>query len=160
MPKIELITLVKADVHRCFDLSRSIDLHKISTSKTKEEAIDGRITGLIELGETVTWQARHFGFRQKLTVKITAFERPSYFVDEQIQGIFKYMRHQHFFEEINDDMVRITDVFEFEAPFGVIGKIFNRLVLTNYMTKFLRNRNKVIKEYAESEKWKTIIDSK
>jgi len=42
--------------------------------------------------------------------------------------------------------------FYFEAPCGVCGKLFNRIVLTKYMRRFLSERNEVIKAYAESAK--------
>ena len=71
MSKIEIITKVEAPIKRCFQLSTSIDLHKISASQTKEQAIEGRTEGLIKLGEAVTWKAKHFGFYHRLKVKIT-----------------------------------------------------------------------------------------
>lgn len=156
MPKIELRTEIKSTLEICFDLARSIDLHKISTSKTNEEAIAGRTSGLINLGETVTWKATHFGIRQKLTAQITAFDRPNNFRDEQIAGIFKLMVHQHKFEQ-HDGHVIMTDIFEFESPLGILGRTFNSIILTRYMTKFLVERNKIIKQYAESEKWKEVL---
>ena len=66
MPKIEITTEINSTLEICFDLARSIDLHKISTAKTNEEAISGRTTGLIELNESVTWEATHFGIKQKI----------------------------------------------------------------------------------------------
>lgn len=156
MPKIELRTEIKSTLEICFDLARSIDLHKISTSKTNEEAIAGRTSGLINLGETVTWKATHFGIRQKLTAQITAFDRPNYFRDEQIAGIFKLMVHQHKFEQ-HEGHVIMTDIFDFESPLGILGRMFNTIILTRYMTKFLVERNKIIKQYAESEKWKEVL---
>jgi ligand-binding SRPBCC domain-containing protein len=157
MPKIELTTEINSTLEICFDLSRSIDLHQISTAKTKEQAIAGVTKGLINLNESVTWKATHFGVRQKLTAKITAFDRPNYFVDEQVKGIFKSMVHQHKFEQVGDKVI-MKDIFEFESPFGIIGNIFNQLVLTKYMTKFLQERNQVIKEFAETEKWKDVLN--
>lgn len=157
MPKIELTTEIYSSIDICFDLSRSIDLHKISTANTNEEAIAGTTSGLINLNETVTWQATHFGFRQKLTSKITAFKKPTYFRDEQIKGAFKSIYHEHKFEQLGDRVV-MTDNFEFQSPFGIVGKLFNELVLTNYLQKLLINRNKVIKEFAETEKWKSILN--
>lgn len=148
MPKIIIITEINATLETCFDLSRNIDLHKISTSKTKEETIDGRTSGLIELGETVTWRATHFGVRQNLTSKITAFSRPYYFKDEQIKGPFSKFEHEHCFEKTGG-IVQMTDILEFETPFGVFGRIFERLVLTRYLKRFLVTRNRVIKEFAE-----------
>lgn len=157
MPKIELTTEINSTLEICFDLSRSIDLHKISTSQTNEQAISGRTNGLIGLNETVTWQAIHFGIKQKLTSKITTFDRPNFFVDEQIEGIFKAIFHEHRFEQVAGKTI-MKDIFEYHSPFGILGKIFNNLVLTNYLKNLLINRNKVIKEFAETEKWKEILN--
>ena len=137
-------------------MSRSIDLHKISTAKTNEKAIAGITTGLIKLNETVTWEATHFAIRQNLTSKIIEFKRPHYFIDQQTKGIFKSMIHSHKFEQL-DNRVIMIDIFEFQSPFGILGKIFNKLILTNYMKQLLIDRNKVIKEFAESEKWKSVL---
>ncbi|WP_345742944.1 hypothetical protein [Algibacter lectus] len=71
MPKIKLQTKIKATRNIVFDLSRSIDLHKISTEHTNEEAIAGKTSGLIGIDESVTWRAKHFGVYQNLTSKIT-----------------------------------------------------------------------------------------
>lgn len=152
MPLIELTTKIQADIEICFDLARSIDFHKISTAKTEEKAIAGRTKGLIELHEWVTWEARHFGIKQQLTSKITAFNRPFHFRDEQVKGAFKVMVHDHFFEE-NNGVVVMRDVFYFESPFGWIGKAFNQLVLTNYMRRFLEERNAMLKEEIENGEW-------
>lgn len=157
MPKIELETFINSEIEICFDLARSIDLHTISTSKTNEKAIDGRTNGLIELNEFVTWEATHFGVRQKLTSKITAFEKPFHFRDEQQKGIFKSIQHDHYFEPKKDSTL-MKDVFVYEAPFGWIGRIAEQLILTNYLKKFLMERNEVIKKYAETDLYKTLLD--
>jgi len=159
MPRIILTTKIKSTIDICFDLSRSIDLHKMSTIETKEEAIAGTTKGLINLHETATWQATHFGFRQKLTSKITAFDRPYYFVDEQIKGIFKSIFHEHKFEQ-NGDIAIMTDIFEFHTPLGILGKIFNVLILKNYLRKFLLKRNQIIKDFAETDRWKEVLNAK
>ena len=41
-------------------------------ASSQERAVAGRMTGAIELGETVTWRARHFGYWWTLTSRITA----------------------------------------------------------------------------------------
>lgn len=157
MPVIVLTTEIKSTLETCFDLARSIDLHKISTVQTNEKAIAGKTKGLINLNETVTWKATHFGIRQKLTSKITAYDRPHYFRDEQTKGIFKSMVHHHKFEQIEDKII-MKDIFEFHSPFGILGKIFNKLILTNYLKKFLKTRNQIIKEFAESGRWKEVLN--
>lgn len=94
MPTIYLTTEINAPVQRCFDLSRSIDLHVLSTRKTHEKAVAGVMSGLIGLNEVVTWRARHFGIWQQLTTRITAFNAPVFFEDQMVRGAFKKIRHQ------------------------------------------------------------------
>ena len=149
MPKIELTTLINAPIEKVFDLSRSIDLHMESTKQTGERAIAGKTSGLIGLGETVTWRAKHFGIWQTLTSKIVEFDRPNLFVDEMVSGAFKSFRHEHRFTSSGDQTI-MKDIFEFETPLGILGSIFNKLILTHYMTKLLKERNRVIKEAAQS----------
>ena len=149
MAKIELLTHINAPIQKVFDLSRSIDVHMESTKQTGEKAIAGKTSGLIELGETVTWRAKHFGIRQNLTSKITEFNYPSLFVDEIVSGAFKSFRHEHHFSEVGKHTI-MKDVFVFESPLGVLGKLTNWLILKRYMTNLLETRNKVIKEVAEN----------
>lgn len=156
MPKIELRTEIKADRDVVFDLSRSIDLHTKSTKSTNEEAIAGKTSGLIDLGESVTWRAKHFGVYQNLTSKITKFDHPKCFTDEMVKGAFKGFKHDHYFTEL-DNGTLMTDLFEYESPFGVLGKLADKLFLKKYMTEFLIDRNRIIKEYAESNKWKDVL---
>lgn len=157
MPRIELETIVESkNIELVFDLIRSIDLHKISTKKTKEEAIAGKTSGLISLGETVTWRAKHLGFYQELTSIITDYERPTFFADEMVKGAFKSFRHEHFLVE-NGDKIILKDIFEYKSPFGILGEIADVLFLKKYMTRFLKERSLVIKKYAESNDWKKVI---
>jgi ligand-binding SRPBCC domain-containing protein len=156
MPVIKLETIIDAPIQRCFDLSRSIDLHKETTSKTNEEAIAGVTTGLIGKDEWVTWRAKHFGFYQKLTSEINEMKRPYFFEDRMLKGIFKSIRHQHLFEEEGCKTI-MKDIFEFESPYGILGIIANKLILVNYLTMFLKERNLMIKSVAESENWKAYL---
>ncbi|MES2567631.1 MAG: SRPBCC family protein [Bacteroidota bacterium] len=156
MPTIHITTLIKADINICFDLARSIDLHQISTTRTKEKAIDGVTSGLVNTNDFVTWEAVHFGIKQQLTSKISKVEPYVHFRDEQLKGAFKYFIHDHYFKTDNGTVTMI-DNFEFSSPYGIIGKLFDKLILTNYMKLFLTERNQTIKEFAESEKWKSII---
>jgi len=156
MPRIELRTEINAKKELVFDLSRSIDLHKISTEQTNEEAISGKTSGLIEMNESVTWKAKHFGIYQTLTSKVTEFDKPNYFADEMISGAFKRFKHEHHFSE-SENGTLMVDFFDYESPFGILGKLADNLFLEKYMSELLAQRNLVIKEFAESEKWKAVI---
>ena len=157
MSRIELETDIEAPIERVFDLARSIDLHKLSTKGSNEEAIAGKTSGLIELGETVTWRAKHFGVYQKLTVEITELDKPNMFEDIMLKGAFKRMKHTHRFEKTPYG-TKMIDQFEFESPLGLLGRWADSLFLKKYMTKFLIDKNKELKRVAESEDWKKIIN--
>lgn len=156
MPKITLRTEIKADKEIVFDLSRSIDLHKISTEHTNETAIAGKTNGLIGLNESVTWRARHFGIYQNLTSKVTEFDRPNYFADEMISGAFKEFKHEHHFAELNGGTL-MTDFFFYKSPLKFLGRLADKIFLKKYMTRLLDERNQIIKEFAETDKWKSVI---
>ena len=116
MPIIKMVleTKIRASVDLVFDLARSIDLHMESAIGTNEVAVSGRTKGLIELGETTTWRAKHLGFYQTLTVKITEYKRPEMFVDVMLKGAFKSMKHIHCFEQDGESTIMI-DVFDIET---------------------------------------------
>lgn len=149
MPVITLQTKIAAPIEIVFDLSRSIDLHVESTSESNEEAVAGRTTGLIGLGETVTWEATHFFVRQRLTVCIKQYDRPRHFRDSMVSGVFARFDHDHYFERCETG-TKMTDVFDFTSPLGPLGLLANGLFVTRYMRKMLSIRNQVIKSVAES----------
>lgn len=149
MPIIELETRINAPIEVVFDLSRSIDLHVKSTAHTNERAIAGRTSGLIGPGEEVTWEATHFRVRQRLTSRITQFDRPRYFRDSMVEGAFRSFDHDHIFESV-DSGTLMKDVFDYSSPFGLLGRLADAMFLKRYMTRLLRIRNALIKSVAES----------
>lgn len=155
MGLVEIKTFIRAPIERCFDLCRSVDIHVKSASHTSERAIAGVTSGLMNLGETVTWEARHFGIVQTLTVRITAFERPRSFRDSQVRGIFKFFDHDHIFNEA-DGGTWVRDVFAFGCPLGPLGWLADPFV-SAHMKQFLTARNEVIRQVAEGEDWRAVL---
>lgn len=156
MPTIHLTTFIAAPVDLVFDLARSVELHKQSMRRHHEEAVAGTRFGLVEKEDTITWKAKHLFKKRFLRVKITEMSRPAGFVDEQMEGDFKMMKHEHHFKPCDNGTILI-DLFHYESPFGVMGRWLNTLFLTRYMKKLLEHRNKMIKEFAETGKWKGLL---
>jgi len=156
MPTIHLTTFIAAPVEVVFNLSRSVDIHKKSMTKHQEEAVAGTRYGLMEREDTVTWKAKHFFKTRILRIKVSAMQKNEQFTDEQIDGDFKEMKHEHYFKPCDNGTIMI-DLFHFESPYGRIGKWFNGLYFTRYMRKLLEQRNTVIKEFAENGKWKQLL---
>lgn len=149
MPTIHVETHIAAPIERCFDLSLSVDLHQASVSGTHERAVAGVMSGVMGLGDTVTWEAVHFGVKQHLTTRITAYERPYGFTDEMVRGAFQSMTHRHAFTREGAGTL-MRDIFTFEAPLGILGRVAERLILTRYMRTLLVNRNNFLKRTAEA----------
>jgi ligand-binding SRPBCC domain-containing protein len=122
-----------------FDLARDIDVHQESQAAAGEKATAGVIDGLIGPNQEVTWKARHFGIPFSLTSRVTEFESPRRFVDEQTRGPFRSFRHEHIFEADGAGSVMIDRV-SFSAPFGVLGLLVERLVLAQYMRRLVEDR--------------------
>jgi ligand-binding SRPBCC domain-containing protein len=153
---IQLETRIAAPARRCFFLALSIDLHVQSTAGTRERAVAGVTTGLIGNGESVTWQGRHFGLMLRHTSKITQYEPPTFFQDVMTAGRFKSFEHDHRFRE-QDGKTVMKDELRFSAPFGVLGFMVESLVLRKYLTRFLLERNKFLKQVAESDLWREYL---
>lgn len=159
MPIIRIETDIAAPPTVCFDLARSVDAHVQSTSATGERAVRGVTKGLLNLGDEVTWRARHFGVTQELTSRITAFDRPNYFRDVMVRGTFRRLVHDHHFDALPAG-TRMVDVFDFNAPWGALGLLAERLFLTAYLFRFLETRAHALKRLAESEDGRRFIGSR
>jgi len=150
MPRIETSTEIGAPIETVFDVSRDIDLHQRSQARSGEKAVAGRISGLIEEGEEVTWEAVHFGVRQRLTSRIVAMRRPASFRDSMVAGAFRRLDHDHFFESLAGGRTRMTDVLDYTSPLGPLGRVADTLFLQRYMRRLLEERNAFIRRAAES----------
>lgn len=159
MPEIQVETIIRASRETCFDLARDMRMHEKTTGATQEKVVRIVRSGseldlapaaiLLELGDVVTFEAKHLGVRQLLVSKIVAFERPSRFVDVMQRGAFRSLVHEHRFED-HGDFTTMIDVLKFESPLGPLGSIANALFLTRYMRRFLSNRGRELKQVAEA----------
>ncbi len=148
MPVVIVSIEVRTSIEVAFDLARSVEVHLASTAGTGERAVGGVSSGLLELGDEVIWEARHFGIRQRLTSKITAFDRPWAFRDSQVRGAFRRFDHDHLFS-CASGITTMTDRFDFTSPLGWIGRAADLLFLERYMRRFLLARAEAIRAIAE-----------
>jgi ligand-binding SRPBCC domain-containing protein len=150
--RIHIETSIAAPIERVFDLARDIDFHQRSMADTGERAVAGRTSGLIGPGESVTWRARHLGMTWTLTSRVTGFEPPVLFVDEQVSGPFARFRHEHRFEPMPGGTLMIDD-WEHRAPLGLLGRILDALILGRSVRRLLKRRAAALaREAAPSER--------
>ncbi|MFE0131974.1 SRPBCC family protein [Streptomyces sp. NPDC059037] len=150
MTRFEAVTRIAAPPELVFDISLDVDVHTASMAASGEQVIGGVAAGGMRLGESVTWEARHFGVRWRMTSRITAFDRPGHFVDEQVSGPFKRWHHAHHFEPDGQGGTVMRDVIDFAAPLGPLGAVAEWAVLNRYMPRLIRTRNGHVKAAAEA----------
>lgn len=141
MPRFEITTVLPCPPERAFGACLDVEAHTRSMASFSERAVGGTTQGRLALGETVTFQARHFGVTWRLTARITAWDPPLFFVDEQEAGPFKHWRHAHHFAPHDDGGTLMTDVIDFASPLGVLGRFTDAAVLRWYMPKLITSRN-------------------
>jgi ligand-binding SRPBCC domain-containing protein len=149
MASFRIVTRIAAPIEVCFNLARDIDFHTRSLSDTGERAVAGRTSGLIGMGESVTWEARHLGVRQQLTAEVTDFDFPKYFRDVMTRGAFQSFAHDHRFETVGRETV-MTDEVVFRSPFGTLGALVDSVFMTGYLRRLLEGRCQAIKQEAEA----------
>ena len=146
--------MIEAPPERCFDVSLSVQLHLDSTAQTGERVVAGPTSGLMALGDTITWEARHFGRRRRMTVRITGWDRPRWFRDEMVDGPLRKLSHDHRFEEASSGTL-MRDKFEFATAFPPL----DRLVLERHFRRLLELRNDIIRRAAEGDGWRRYVTS-
>lgn len=151
MPKITIHTSIQAPIELCFDLARDAAFHVESARETGERIVAGRSSGHFQLGDTVVFEGRHLGVRQRLGAKIIEMEVPHYFIDEMTSGIFVSLSHLHRFETISNTITRMTDVIEWKSPLGLLGTLADMLLVKRHLRQFLIQRCRRIKERAEAQ---------
>lgn len=146
---IELTTFINAPIHVCFDLSLSIDLELEAMNAYDILAIGGVRTGSIRLHERVCWQARQFGVPVTHESEITRLERPAFFQDTMVTGIFEKFQHDHFFRSVGPGRTEMRDVLQFGMPVWLLGTVSEKLIVRRRLSRLLTDRNRVIKQHAE-----------
>jgi hypothetical protein len=159
MIHIDEITTIAAPIQRCFDLSRSVEVHLLANIHSGEQAlaIAGLTSGLTNLSDQVTWRAKHFGTWQNLTNEVTVIEPPTYFQVTMTKGIFRSMQADHIFRTLPSGATEMQDLLRIAAPLPILGPLAELLFLRSYMLKLVRERNAVIKQLAESSDWQRYL---
>lgn len=150
MTTVTIETEIDAPREVCFDLARDVGAHSESASFSGEKLVEpGRLSGLLEQGDLVTFEGRHFGIRQRFTARIMEMDRPNRFVDEMVRGAFHSLRHVHEFQAHGEGGTLMRDALTWQTPLGFLGRIADALFLERHMIWFVTTKQKALKEIAE-----------
>lgn len=150
MPTIVVETVIDVPIGVCFDAARDIGLHCQTMAYTKERAVAGVTTGLIGAGQSVTFEAVHFGLRQQLSATVVRFDPPHVFADEMTRGAFAALTHTHEFFAQSPAQTLMRDTLTWRSPLGLLGKLADALFLKRYMTDLIRGRGVRLKRHLET----------
>lgn len=152
MGHLTIVTTINAPAAVCFDAARSVDAHAESARFSNEKLVSpGKLTGYLELGDLVCFEGRHFGVKQRFCARITELDAPRRFTDEMVSGAFKTLRHVHGFEE-HGGITTMTDVLDWIAPMGVLGRVADLLFLERHMAWFVRTKQLTLKGMIEGKR--------
>jgi ligand-binding SRPBCC domain-containing protein len=156
MPKIHITSFMNAPVDRVFNLSRSLTLSKLAFKSGKEQLLSSSSSNLVGAGETITLRAKHLGKTREITARVTDLALPDGYTEEQIKGDLKSFRHEYHFKKVDNGTIMI-DLVEYEGPRDFPGSIVGKFFLKSYFEKMVKKKNELIRQYAESEKWKAVL---
>jgi ligand-binding SRPBCC domain-containing protein len=157
MPKIHLTQFIQAPIERVFDLNRNLTLRKKGLQQKGAPFLFSSSKGLVDAGETITLRAKHLGKTREMTARITALNAPHQFVEEQVRGDLKSYRHEYHFKPTENGTILI-DVLEYEGPRDLLGSLAAPFFLKSILTNMLKQKNELVRQYAESEKWRAVLE--
>jgi ligand-binding SRPBCC domain-containing protein len=156
MPKIHVTTFINAPIERVFNLSRSLALSKMAIKGGTEQLLSSSSANMLGAGETITLRAKHLGKTREITARVTDFTLPDGYAEEQIKGDLKSYRHEYHFKKVDNGTIMI-DLVEYEGPRDVAGSLAGKFFLKSYFEENIKKKNELIRQYAESEKWKAVL---
>ena len=156
MTKIHVTTFINAPIERVFNLSRSLTLSKMAFKGAKEQLLSSSAANMVGAGETITLRAKHLGKTREITSRVTDLELPNGYTEEQIKGDLKSFRHEYHFKKVDNGTIMI-DLVEFEGPRDLLGSLAAKFFLKSYFEKILKKKNELVRQSAESEKWKAVL---
>lgn len=156
MPKLHITTVINAPIQRVFDLSRCVSLHKRQFETHKIMPVHGKTSGVMDLHDHIAWKGKVGKKTRHLFQIITKYESPDFYRDEIRKGFFEFFHHDHYFKDIDNGTIMI-DQIEYQLPPGIINNLFNKTCTERNVSRLLKERIKMIKEFAEGNKWQAIL---
>jgi ligand-binding SRPBCC domain-containing protein len=147
--------LIHAPVERCFALSCSV---AIVERELGMKPVAGRTKGLVTAGDTVRWEGWQLGFPAYHVSLIApeTFDPPRFFQDHMIAGRFRSFEHDHRFTQ-TEDGVLLGDEVRFTMPFGPLGALVGKRVMSRHIRGLMRRRFHLLKRLAEGEEWRQYL---
>jgi ligand-binding SRPBCC domain-containing protein len=101
-------------------------------------------------GTVIEYSIRVMGVRRRWKSRISMYNPPHAFADEQLEEPYTFWRHTHGFAEANGGTL-ITDNIHFKLPFGAMGRLVHALVIRRQLEGIFNHRRQVIEKVFTSQ---------
>jgi ligand-binding SRPBCC domain-containing protein len=85
------------------------------------------------------------GIKTRWVTEITHVKPKEYFVDEQRVGPYRMWHHQHFISQVKNGTL-MTDIVSYQPPFGIIGSVANRIMISRKLNEIFDYRTGVLSD--------------
>lgn len=99
----------------------------------------------MENGLLIHYSVRPLGFPQRWTSRISEWDPPHRFVDEQVRGPYRRWRHLHEFRAVRGG-TELSDRVTYELPFGPLGRLAHLLLVRQQLESIFGFRERTIAE--------------
>ena len=122
----------------------------LNLSKIKPPWLNLKVTSDVpksmHLGMIITYRIKPMAFMPTCWIsEITHVKTPTYFVDEQRLGPFRFWHHQHLFKEVARD-VEIQDIVHYAMPLGPIGEMVHAISVRKRVEAIFDFRKKALEQ--------------
>jgi ligand-binding SRPBCC domain-containing protein len=85
------------------------------------------------------------GLKLNWLTEITQVNKYNFFIDEQRMGPYRIWHHEHHFREV-DGGVEMRDILYYSVPFGIFGRLADRVFVNNKVKQIFSFRKEKILE--------------
>ena len=144
MAEIEASVNLACSIEEAFDfLTRPENIARISPPESGFCIIEA--PEILTLGAEFEFKIQGFGQIQQMVHRVTQYERPRMYVDEQIEGPLGHWAHEHILTE-NDNGVTLTDKVTFSPPGGLLGLLISEAKLLDSLDDGFYHRHRKLEE--------------
>ena len=139
---------IPSTIEKVWDFISSPDnLKKITPDYMGFDITTKNLPKKIYPGMIVSYKVSPFlGIKITWVTEITQVRELKYFVDEQRVGPYKMWHHQHFIEPVEGGVL-MTDIVDYQPPFGILGAIANQLIIKSQLNEIFSFRTKQLEAY-------------
>lgn len=125
-------------------ISRPENLSKITPDSMGFEIETNPMPEKMYAGMIIKYKVRPLlGIKTTWVTEITQIKEQKYFVDEQRVGPYKMWHHEHILVQ-TEKGVLMKDIITYQPPFGFLGRIANKLIISRKLKGIFEYRRKVL----------------